>query len=121
MVDAVTRLKIMGRPIGKPKQPERPRFLTSDRRSAAEAEDEFLPDGYVQPTASFDIGPAARSADDKLTRVHPAQPDEVLVLEMSDGSTFIGNVERLRQTLRETNPDLIGPDGEIDLESLQIK
>jgi len=65
MVDAVTRLKIMGRPIGKPKQPERPRFLTSDRRSAAEAEDEFLPDGYVQPTASFDIGPAARSADDK--------------------------------------------------------
>ena len=64
---------------------------------------------------------AARSADDKVTRSHAAPLGEVLVLEMSDGSTFIGNIERLRETLRETNPALVGAGGEIDLESLQTK
>jgi CHAT domain-containing protein len=115
---APTSLKITGRPSEKP---QRPGFLTSAHRSAAEAEDEFLPDGLVQPTASFDVSPVARSADDKVTRTHPVQSGEVLVLEMSDGSTFIGNIERLRETLRETNPDLVGPDGAIDLELLQSK
>ena len=48
MADAPTSLKITGRPSEKP---QRPGFLTSAHRSAAEAEDEFLPDGLVQPTA----------------------------------------------------------------------
>ena len=118
MADALTRLKITGRPSEKA---QRPGFLTSAHRSAAQAEDEFLPDGYVQPIASFDVSPAARSSDDKVTKTFQTQRGEVLVLEMSDGSTFIGNIDRLRETLRETNPDLIGPGGEIDLESLQSK
>ena len=118
MADAPTRLKITGRPS---ENPQWPGFLTSAHRSAAEAEDEFLPDGLVEPTASFDVSLAARSADDKVTRSHAAPLGEVLVLEMSDGSTFIGNIERLRETLRETNPALVGAGGEIDLESLQTK
>jgi triacylglycerol esterase/lipase EstA (alpha/beta hydrolase family) len=99
--------------------PRLPPLLTPATRSAGRGDDVFLPSGYLRPTASIDVGPAARDAGDALAQTHVAANDEVIVLELADGSTLITSATRLRAALALTRPDLIDADGGLLLETLR--
>lgn len=107
---------------GRKAAPTLPVLLRSAHRGAGEADDPFLPAGYLQPRASFDVGPAARSAagGDGEQR-HDAAADEVLVLELADGSTFVTSAARLQASLAASRPELIGADGAILFEQLRAE
>jgi triacylglycerol esterase/lipase EstA (alpha/beta hydrolase family) len=96
-----------------------PALLTPATRAAGRTDDVFLPSGYLVPTAAFDVGPAARDAGAAVKQAHSAGPDEVVVLELADGSTLITSGERLRASLALTHPELIDEDGSILLEKLR--
>jgi hypothetical protein len=99
-----------------------PALLQSATRAAGAAEDPFLPPGYLVPTRTFDVTPAARStAEGVAEKRHEAGDDEILLLELADGSTFITGAQRLRETLARTHPELIGPDGAVLLEQLRTQ
>ena len=97
-----------------------PALLVSATRSTGPAADPFLPDGYLEPTSSFDVGAAARGGDEDHTQQQRvAQANEIVVLELADGSTLITSAGRLQTTLETTRPELLGPDGELLLEKLR--
>lgn len=96
-----------------------PPLLTPATRAAGRTDDVFLPSGYLVPTAAFDVGPAARDAGAAIKQSHAAGPDEVIVLELADGSTLITSAERLRESLALTHPELLADDGGILLEKLR--
>ncbi len=107
---------------GRKTPPALPALLRTATRGAGEADDPFLPAGYLQARASFDVGPAARGAvEGGGVQRHVAAPDEVLVLELADGSTFITNAARLKAALEISHPDLIGADGAILFEQLRAE
>ena len=112
------QIKVSGRKLA----PTLPALLRPAARSAAQGVDEFLPPGYLTPTTTFDVGASARSASDSVVDSrHDAREDEIVVLELADGSTFITSAERLRASLAQTRPDLLGPNGEILLEKLRAE
>jgi len=111
------QIKVTGRKL----TPTLPTLLRPTARSTAQNENEFLPAGYLTPKLAFDVGATARSAGDSVTDSHAAAGDEVVVLELADGSTFITSAEKLRSSLARTRPDLLGPDGEILLEKLRAE
>jgi hypothetical protein len=116
MPDATVQIKLNGRDTGA----RLPALLTAGARSAAAGSDVFLPSTYLVPQSSFDVGPAARGvADTTTTQPYVAQAAEIIVLELADGGTLITSAERLRATLAQTHPELIGPDNEILLEKLR--
>ncbi len=107
---------------GRKTAPALPALLRSARRGVGEADDPFLPAGYLQPRASFDVGSAARGvADGGGEQRHDAAADEVLVLELVDGSTFITSAARLKAALEISHPELIGADGAILFEQLRAE
>ncbi|MBE2243390.1 MAG: CHAT domain-containing protein [Burkholderiaceae bacterium] len=107
---------------GRKAAPALPALLRSAHRGAGEADDPFLPAGYLQPQASFDVGPAARSvAAGGGEQRHDAAADEVLVLELADGSTFVTSAGRLQAALAASHPELIGADGAILFERLRAE
>lgn len=118
MAEPKITLKLQGRE----NTPALPSWLTPAARSAGQDEDEFLPAGYLRPTGSFDVGSSARAAVEGVAeKAHAAQGDEIVVLELIDGSIFISSATRLRDTLRQTHPGLLGPNGEILLEKLRAE
>jgi len=105
---------------GRESTPALPSWLQSAARATGQPEDEFLPTAYLKPTGSFDVGISARGSVDGVAEVaHATAADEIIVLELTDGSTFISSASRLRGALRQTHPELIGPHGEIELEQLR--
>ncbi|MEJ6007364.1 CHAT domain-containing protein [Paucibacter sp. AS339] len=117
MAEQQIPIKLNGRAA---QSPQLPPLLTPAARSAGRRDDAFLPDGYLQPLSAFDLSPAARSADGAaVAQSHAAAPNEVMVLELADGSTLITSAGRLRDTLLQTHPELIGEDGAILLEALR--
>ena len=56
-----------------------PPLLRTAARSADHGEDAFLPAGYLEPVAAFDVGPNARGTDAAVAQKHEAKDDEVLV------------------------------------------
>ena len=114
-----TAIKLTGRRL----EPALPALLRTASRAVGQSEDPFLPSGYLRPRASFDVGPAARGVGDGAAEtVHEAAgDDEVLVLELADGSTFITSAEKLKASLRQSRPDLIGADGEVLFEKLRAE
>ncbi len=99
-----------------------PAMLHPAARSAADASDPFFPPHYLTPVTTYDVSPAARSGADGTTVLqHEARADEVVVLELVDGSTFITSAGRLRATLELTQPDLVGQHGEVLLEALNAR
>ncbi|MCV2352319.1 CHAT domain-containing protein [Paucibacter sp. Y2R2-4] len=119
MAEPQITLKLNGRPTARLQLPA---LLTPAARSAERRDDAFLPEGYLQPLSAFDMSPAARSAEGlPLAQSHAAAPNEVLVLELADGSCLITSAARLRATLQQTHPELIGEDGEILLEALRAQ
>ncbi len=104
---------------GRERTPELPGLLRNTARSSGAAEDPFLPGGYLTPKACFDVGPAARGSDEPAVELRRDTPaDEVLVLELADGSTFITSAAKLKQSLQRSRPELIGGDGEILFDQL---
>ncbi len=110
------QIKLTGREL----KPRLPTLLTAASRSIAQGPDPFLPPDYLTPTAAFDVSASARSAGDSVVdRAHSAAGDEIIVLELSDGSTFVTSAARLQASLKQTRPDLLGPDDEILLDKLR--
>ncbi|MEP7102527.1 MAG: CHAT domain-containing protein [Burkholderiales bacterium] len=105
--------------IGREADRKLPPLLTPATRAAGRNDDEFLPSGYLVPTAAFDVGPAARDVGAASKQSHTAGADEVVVLELADGSTLITSAQRLRESLALTHPELIADDGSILLEKLR--
>ena len=130
MADSKIRLKLTGRETkggeekdGK-KAAELPPLLRPTLRSSGLGDDPFLPEGYLQPTGSFDVGAGAREGGDARTDVQsgPKAPGEIVVLELADGSTLITSAGRLQDSLRRARPDLLGgEDDEILLEKLRAE
>ena len=114
-----TAIKLTGRRL----EPVLPALLRSASRAVGQSDDPFLPSGYLRPRASFDVGPTARGVGDGAAEtVHAAAgDDEVLVLELADGSTFITSAEKLKASLQQSRPDLIGADGEVLFEKLRAE
>ena len=116
MPDRTVQIRLTGREVEK----RLPPLLTPAVRSAGRDDDEFLPAGYLVPTVAFDVSPAARGSSDTTAKEsHGSGPNEVIVLELTDGSTLITSAERLRATLLLTHPEFIGEDGAILLEKMR--
>src|SRR5262245_46721934 len=108
-------IKLFGRPL----ETRLPPLLMSASRTAAGAADPFLPPGYLTPVSAFDLSAGARSAADAGELQHGAGADEIVVLELADGSTLITSAERLRDSLRHSRPELLGANDEILLDKLR--
>ena len=104
---------------GRADAPVLPALLGGASRAADSVGDEFLPRGYLRATASFDVGAAARSIEGAAPLQHEAQADEVVVLELADGSTLITSALRLRDSLARSRPDWLEADGAIAFEKLR--
>ncbi len=100
--------------------PRLPPLLQGAARSADQRADPFLPEGYLEPTGTFDVGPAARGGDDGVVQQRiEARPQEIVVLELTDGSALVTSAARLRAALEQARPELLGPGGEVLLEKLR--
>jgi hypothetical protein len=116
MPDTPITLKITGRDAA----PQLPSLLAGASRSGARTVDPFLPPGYLVPTSTFDVGPMARAAEDARTpHAQAAAPNEIVVLELADGSTLITSAARLQAALATSRPELLGAEGELLLEKLR--
>jgi hypothetical protein len=105
---------------GRATEAKLPSLLTPAARSAGRSDDVFLPSGYLTAGPSFDLSPAARgAADGAAKQEHEAVANEVILLELADGSTLITSAERLRETLSRSHPEMIASDGSILLEQLR--
>jgi hypothetical protein len=117
MADRTIPIKLSGREI----TAQLPPSLRPAARSAGEPPDPFLPPGYLRPTKTFDVSPSARSGADGVSEQrHDARADEVVVLELADGSTFITSAQRLRDSLAQSHPEMLDGD-EILLEALRLE
>jgi hypothetical protein len=118
MADSKVQIKLTGRNDGT----RLPALLVPTARSTQQADDLFLPAGYLEPTRTIDVGASARSAGEGVAdQQHGLQADELVVLELADGSALITSAERLRATLAQTRPELLGPDGAVLLEKLRAQ
>ena len=108
-------LRLTGREL----DPTLPAFLQPTSRGSDATQDEFLPAGYLKPVKTFDVGTASRDVAGAKDAKHDTQDDEIVVLELTDGSTFITSAARLRASLEQSHPEMLGPNGEILLEKLQ--
>lgn len=116
--DGTVQIKLIGR-VDKPRLPA---LLLPTARSGQTQEDPFLPPGYLQPSLTLDVGSAARSGGEgSAEQQHGLGTDEVLVLELSDGSSLITSAQRLRASLEQTRPALLGADGMVLLEQLRAQ
>jgi pimeloyl-ACP methyl ester carboxylesterase len=117
VAETTVSLKVTGREVATTLPPLlRPPSFRSDRQ----IEDPFLPRSYLRATGSFDVGASVRAAPDGIVEMRrDAKLDEIIVLELSDGSALITSAGRLRESLQRTHPELLGPDDEILLEKLR--
>ena len=87
-------------------------------------DDPFLPAGFLTPVKTWEVDALARGAalaDGVAGQRHDAGADEVVVMELTDGSIFISSAARLQATLRVSRPALLGPDGTVLLEKLRVE
>ncbi len=103
---------------GRADTPVLPPLLAVASRAAGVVADPFLPASYFRPTGTYDVGPAARGAEGAAAHEHAAAADEVVVLELADGSTLITSAARLLDALQRVHPDWI-EDGAIPFEKLR--
>jgi hypothetical protein len=70
---------------GREAAPQLPPLLRSATRSAGQPDDPFLPQGYLQPRATFDVTATARGTPEGIAeKRHDAVEDELVVLELAD-------------------------------------
>ena len=106
---------------GRAEEPALPAVLGSASRAADGQGDDFLPRDYLRATGTYDVGAAARSIEGSTALERDAQADEVVVLELADGSTLITSAERLRDALARNRPDWLGKDDPIPFEKLRAE
>lgn len=87
-----------------------PDLFSGAARSADGAADIFLPPDYLEPLATFDVSPAARSASGQRPQALQAGADDIVVLELADKSSFVTSASSLRETLRLTHPEMLDGD-----------
>ena len=102
---------------GRAHAPQLPTLLVAAQRAFGAADDPFLPRDFLRPTGLFDVAPATRSAD-ASTQTHDTDANDLMALEMADGSTLITSAAALRASLDAHHPLLIGPDGQVLLDQL---
>lgn len=111
-------LEVNGR---QPRQPEVPTLLGAASRSADPRHDALLPPDYVQLRQSVLLGPAARDASAGPSAPElRADDDEVLLLELVDGSTLVTSAAQLHASLQRARPELVDAE-RIDLEELNTQ
>jgi len=108
-------LRLTGREL----DPALPAFLQPASRGSETQQDEFFPAGYLKPVKTFDVGAATRDVAGAKETTHDPRDDEIVVLELTDGSSFITSATSLRASLEQSHPEMLGADGEILLEKLQ--
>jgi hypothetical protein len=96
-----------------------PALLHTARRSTGEADDPFLPAGYLQTRACFEVGAAVRGGVAGVAQQYDAADDEVLVIELADGGVLITSAAKLKASLERSRPELIGAHGEILFDQLR--
>ncbi len=124
MADTGIPLKLTGREVAPTLPPLLQPTTTAARDAGAGSErrDPFLPEGYLTAKQTFDVGASARDAAGGAGREETqAQPDEILVLELADGSMLVTSAERLRDSLEGARPELLGEGGAILLERLRAE
>lgn len=112
---ATTTLDLTGRPGG---SEQLPALLQGTRRAADKSEDRFLPPGFLQTRACFEVAAAARGGG-AFAQQYVAAEDEVVVIELADGGVLISSAARFKASLESSRPELIGSDGQILFDRLQ--
>src|SRR6476620_10071349 len=87
-------------------------------------DDPFLPAGFLTPVKTWEVDTLARGAAlaaGLADQRHQANADELVVLELTDGSIFITSAARLQASLRVSRPQLLGADGTVLLEKLRVE
>ena len=95
-----------------------PALLRNVRRATDAGDDPFMPPGYLQPRACFELGATARGAV-AVNQKYAVQADEVLVIELADGGVLITSASELQVSLARSRPDLLGSQGEILFDRLR--
>jgi CHAT domain-containing protein len=95
-----------------------PPLLQLASRATGESEDPFLPAGYLQTRACFEVGATVRGGAVESYQ-YDASDGEVLVIELADGSVLITSAAKLKGSLELSRPDLIGSQGEILFDQLR--
>ncbi len=105
---------------GRADAPVLPALLGGASRAADSGGDGFLPRDYLRATGAFDVGAAARGLEGAAALQHEARADELVVLELADGSTLITSAQRLRDALARSRPDWLDAPagGDIPFEKL---
>jgi CHAT domain-containing protein len=109
-------IRLSGRPAPQPSLP--PLFAPASRTAGGAQGDEFLPPGYLKPVASVDIGVAARSTGSATAEVLSPEPQELVLLELEDGSTLVTSAARLQEAVERSHPDWL-EGGAIPFEKLR--
>src|SRR5262245_18480531 len=104
---------------GQRKAQSLPPLFASASRSVGAPGEEFLPPGYLQPTATFDVGGAARSVGPAVAETHDAEAEELVVLVLEDGSTLVTSAAKLHEAVERSHPDWLDEDGAIPFEKLR--
>ncbi|MCM8612545.1 CHAT domain-containing protein [Accumulibacter sp.] len=95
-----------------------PALLRNVRRATDAGDDPFMPPGYLQARACFELGATARGAA-AVSQKFEVQADEVLVIELADGGVLITSASELQASLARSRPDLLGSQGEILFDRLR--
>ncbi len=91
-----------------------PSLLQAGSRSVSDADNRFLPPGFVQSTQAYDLSRSARAT--VVQAAHPdVEPDAVLSLELEEGVTVFVRADQFREDLERSDPDAIR-DGEVILD-----
>lgn len=102
--------------VGDQAEPELPKSLRRSQRGQGGG-DHFLPSGYLRATATYDLAGPRRS--DVALDVHPVslEEQELVVLELEDGSELFTSAARLAETVGRLHPEWV-TEGRVDLGQL---
>jgi CHAT domain-containing protein len=109
--DTGSKLTVPGREV----PPGRPRLLQAASRGEAVA-DPFVSESVVRVERSFELTAPSR-AGGAQARVDLGT--KLLALEAEDGTTIFVRGDKLREDLARVHPEIVAPDGSIDLAALR--
>ena len=114
-----TRLKITGRWTETAQVPAllQPATRSTGRGDGGVDDDPFIGDGLLTASRSIELSSGVRGAPEGDTETLTPPDDEVLVIELADGSTLITHPVCLKEALRRNRPDLVNGD-EIEFDRL---
>lgn len=93
-----------------------PSFALAQRAAGAGA-NPFFPPNYLKPTGTFELAGPSRDVGPVAAQPHALRDDELLVLQLEDGSEFFTSAAGLAETIGRLHPDWLA-DGVLPLERL---